>query len=53
MQYLLSVIDDKTNTGTPEEQAAIDVSNERLEAEAIVTGGSKAGSRRIEVRPFR
>jgi hypothetical protein len=53
MQYLLFVIDDTTNSGTPEEQAAIDVFNDRLEAEAIVTGGSKAGNRRIEVRPFR
>jgi hypothetical protein len=33
MQYLVSVIDDKTNSGTPEEQAAIDVFNDRLMAE--------------------
>ena len=32
MQYLVSVIDDKTNSGTPEEMAAIDVFNERLQA---------------------
>src|SRR4029077_18710054 len=32
MQYLVSVINDKTNSGTPEEQAAIDVFNDRLMA---------------------
>ncbi|MEJ3404626.1 YciI family protein [Rathayibacter sp. YIM 133350] len=30
MQYLVSVIDDKTNSGTPEEMVAIDAFNERL-----------------------
>ena len=33
MQYLVSVIDDKANSGTPEEQAAIDVFNDRLQEE--------------------
>jgi hypothetical protein len=33
MQYLVSVIDDKTNSATPDEMAAIDAFNERLEAE--------------------
>ena len=33
MQYLVSVINDTTNSGTPEEQAAIDVFNDRLMAE--------------------
>jgi hypothetical protein len=33
MQYLVSVIDDRTNSGTPSEMAAINVFNERLEAE--------------------
>ncbi|HEY2576440.1 MAG TPA: YciI family protein [Streptosporangiaceae bacterium] len=33
MQYLVSVIDDKANSGTPEEHAAIDVFNDRLRAE--------------------
>ena len=33
MQYLVSVIYDKANSGTPEEQAAIDVFNDRLQAE--------------------
>lgn len=32
MKYLVSVIDDKTNSGTPEEMAAIDEFNERLRA---------------------
>jgi hypothetical protein len=41
MQYLVSVIDDKTNSGTPEEMAAIDVFNDRLEAEGhwVFAGG--------------
>ena len=41
MQYLVSVIDDKTNSGTPEEQAAIDVFNDRLQAEGhwVFAGG--------------
>ena len=44
MQYLVSVIDDKTNSGTPEEQAAIDVFNDRLEAEGhwVFAGGLAA-----------
>ena len=33
MQYLVSVIDDETGSGTPDEMAAIDVYNERLQAE--------------------
>jgi hypothetical protein len=32
MQYLVSVISDTTETGTPEEEAAIDVFNDRLRA---------------------
>lgn len=32
MQYLVSVIDDRTNSGTPEEMVAIDAFNERLQA---------------------
>jgi hypothetical protein len=41
MQYLVSVIDDKTNSGTPDEQAAIDVFNDRLQAEGywVFAGG--------------
>ena len=44
MQYLVSVIDDKTNSGTPEEQAAIDVFNDRLVAEDhwVFAGGLAA-----------
>jgi hypothetical protein len=33
MQYLVSVIDDKTNSGTPDEMAAINVFNDRIMAE--------------------
>src|SRR6266480_2355241 len=46
MQYLVSVIDDKTNSGTPEEQAAIDVFNDRLMAEGhwVFAGGLGAPS---------
>src|SRR5512135_2413246 len=44
MQYLVSVIDDKANSGTPEEQAAIDVFNDRLKAEGhwVFAGGLAA-----------
>src|ERR1700760_1372365 len=41
MQYLLSVIDDGTGPDTPAEDAAIDVFNERLQAEGhwVFAGG--------------
>src|SRR6202034_555774 len=41
MQYLMSVIDDGTGLATPEEDAAIDVFNERLQAEGhwVFAGG--------------
>jgi hypothetical protein len=41
MQYLLSVIDDTAGMATPEEDAAIDVFNERLQAEGhwVFAGG--------------
>jgi hypothetical protein len=41
MQYLVSVIYDKATSGTPEEQAAIDVFNDRLQAEGhwVFAGG--------------
>ncbi|GAA0921238.1 YciI family protein [Virgisporangium aurantiacum] len=41
MQYLLSVIHDSTNLATPEEEAAIDVFNERLQADGqwVFAGG--------------
>jgi hypothetical protein len=41
MQYLVSVIDDTAGSGTPEEQAAIDVFNDRLQAEGhwVFAGG--------------
>ena len=47
MQYLVSVIaDDATHFGTPEEQAAIDVFNDRLKAEGhwVFAGGLAAPS---------
>jgi hypothetical protein len=41
MQYLVSVIDDSSNSATPEEHAAIDVFNDRLQAEGhwVFAGG--------------
>jgi hypothetical protein len=41
MQYLLSVIDDGTGPATPKEDAAIDVFNERLQADGywVFAGG--------------
>ena len=41
MHYLVSVIDDKPNSSTPNEDAAIDVFNERLVAEGhwVFAGG--------------
>ena len=46
MQYLVSVIDDKTGSGTPEEQAAIDVFNDQLQADGywVFAGGLNAPS---------
>ena len=44
MQYLVSVIDDTAGLATPEEMAAIDVFNDRLEAEGhwVFAGGLAA-----------
>ena len=44
MQYLITVIDDRTNSGTEEEMAAIDVFNDRLRAEGhwVFAGGLAA-----------
>src|SRR5262245_20649243 len=41
MQYLVSVIDDKTGSGTATEMAAVDAFNERLEADGhwVFAGG--------------
>jgi hypothetical protein len=41
MQYLVSVIDDKTNSGTPDEMAAINEFNARVQAEGnwVFAGG--------------
>ena len=46
MQYLVSVIDDETNTATDSEMAAIDVFNDRLQAEGhwVFAGGLGAPS---------
>ena len=46
MQYLMSVIDDTAGRATPEEDAAIDVFNERLQAEGhwVFAGGLGAPS---------
>ena len=44
MQYLVSVIDDGSGPDTPKEQAAIDVFNDRLQAEGywVFAGGLAA-----------
>jgi hypothetical protein len=46
MQYLVSVIHDTANSGTPDEMAAIDVFNDRLRAEGhwVFAGGLAAPS---------
>jgi hypothetical protein len=46
MQYLVSVITDTTELSTPDEQAAIDVFNDRLQAEGhwVFAGGLGAPS---------
>ena len=46
MQYLVSVIDDTAGVATPEEEAAIDVFNDRLQAEGhwVFAGGLAAPS---------
>jgi hypothetical protein len=46
MQYLVSVIDDKTNSGTPDEMAAINAFNDRVEADGnwVFAGGLSSPS---------
>jgi len=46
MQYMVSVIDDTAGLATPDEQAAIDVFNDRLQAEGrwVFAGGLAAPS---------
>src|ERR1700730_2603330 len=46
MQYLVSVIDDKTGAATPDEMAAINAFNDRLKAEGhwVFAGGLAAPS---------
>src|SRR5512142_973062 len=48
MQYLVSVIDDKANSGTPEEQAAIDVFNDRDHGGRRPRRGAQARRRGVE-----
>ena len=44
MQYLVSVIDDRTGSGTPDERAEIDAFDERLVADGhrVFAGGLEA-----------
>ena len=53
MQYLISVIDDTAGLATPSEMAAIDVFNDRLQAEGhwVVAGGLASPSTAIERPP--
>ena len=46
MQYMVSVIDDKTNSGTPDEMTAIHAYNEQLQADGhwVFAGGLAAPS---------
>ena len=46
MQYLVSVIDDRTNSATPDEAVAIDAFNDRIKAEGhwVFAGGLNAPS---------
>jgi hypothetical protein len=46
MQYLVSVIDDRTNSATPEEMVAVDAFNDRLQADGhwVFAGGLNAPS---------
>jgi hypothetical protein len=46
MQYLVSVLDDTSDSATPEEMAAIDAYNDRLEADGhwVFAGGLAAPS---------
>ena len=46
MQYLVSVIDDKTGSATPEEMAAINAFNDRVQADGrwVFAGGLAAPS---------
>ncbi|GAA3347345.1 YciI family protein [Amorphoplanes nipponensis] len=46
MQYLVSVIDDRTDSGTADEMAAVDVFNDRLQAQGhwVFAGGLAAPS---------
>lgn len=46
MRYLVSVIDEETNSATPDEMAAVDAYNERIEADGhwVFSGGLAAPS---------
>lgn len=64
MKYLISVIDDQSNSASGDEMAAIDVFNDRLQSEghwvfagglgspSNATEGSQACNRKVEIRPF-
>ena len=53
MQYLVSVIDDTAGLATPDEMAAIDVFNDRLQAEGhwVFAGGLAVPSSATDHRP--
>ena len=51
MQFLVSVLDDKTNSATPEEMSAITAFNERIIADGNwVFAGAERGHRRRQPR---
>lgn len=52
MQFLVSVIDESTGRGTPEEMAAVDVFNERLQADGqwLFAGGLGPAAKTIDNR---
>jgi hypothetical protein len=52
MQYLFSVIDDSTNSGTSAERAAIDVFNDRLQAEGCWVFDNRDGAAVVTDGPF-
>ena len=51
MKFLISVIDDLTNSGTPDEMAAINAFNDELRAK-LAYEASKACNRKVELRPL-
>jgi hypothetical protein len=53
MQYLISVVDDTTGHATPDEMAATDVFNDRLQAEGrwVFAGGRRLSCCTTTTRP--